>query len=54
MVCSTTGVLAQAGLKANLTFPYEAIVFPMVESSWITAGTAQTAVITVTVNYKKL
>lgn len=35
--------------KANLTFPYEALVFPTVESSWIIAGTAERAVITVTV-----
>lgn len=49
MVSSRTGVLAQTWFKANLTFPYEGLVFPTVESSWIIAGTVERAVITVTV-----
>lgn len=49
MVSSKTGALAQTWFKAKLTFLYEALVFPTVESSWIIAGTVEGAVIMVTV-----
>lgn len=49
MVSSTTGLYTKTWFKANLTFPYGALVFPTVESSWIIAGTAERAVITGTV-----
>lgn len=49
MVSSRTGLYAKTWFEANLTFLYQALVFPTVESSWIIAGTAERAVITGTI-----